>query len=382
MTGLSPMKAKRVLLMLGYYVREIHHGVVAYASEAGWDLDGSMAHFGRVPEDWHGDGILTFSGDRPDIIAKIRAENVPTVDMYNGFEMPELPRVWIDNEAIGRMAGDYLVSQGFQDIGYFYYDPEVTNQGNETERCAGLKEAVLSVGRRFHTVTFDRCIEQIRKLPRPLALMAQNDLVGDWLIHQLRENGLLIPQDVAVIGVDTDELYRAFSPVPQTSVVSNVEYQGYAAAELLDRLMRGGPAPITPVLIQPSRVTERESTCLLSSGHPGINKALAYIRDHFTDPINIHTIAKHVGLSRHHLADHFQRHVGEPINRHLLRVRLHHARESLAESDDKIENLARALGFVSSTYFCTVFRRETGLTPAEFRHRARIRSRDLGGKRG
>ncbi|MCW1924454.1 substrate-binding domain-containing protein [Luteolibacter arcticus] len=368
--------------MLGYYVREVHHGVVAYAHEAGWVLDGSMAHFGRVPADWHGDGIIAFSANRADILDKIQNENVPTVDMFNGPGMPGLPRVWIDNEAIGRMAGDYLVSRGFQEIGYFYYDPEVANPLNETERSAGLRQGVQAAGRRFHSVTFDQCVAQIRKLPRPLALMAQNDVVGDWLIHKLREEGLRVPQDVAVIGVDTDELYRAFSPVPQTSVDSNMEYQGYAAAKLLDHLLQGNSPPASPVMIQPVRVVERKSTSLLSSGHGATNKALAFMQERYAEPITVNTIARHAGLSRYHLNEHFQQHVGEPISRHLLRIRLDHAREGLADADEKIENLAFALGFKSAAYFCTVFRQETGLTPAEFRHRARIRERRPGRKNG
>jgi LacI family transcriptional regulator len=368
-------KAKRILLLLGYYVREIHHGVAAYAQEAGWLLDATMAHFGRVPADWHGEGIITFSGDREDIFEKIRLERVPTVDMFNGVGMPDLPKVWIDNEAIGRMAGDYLVTQGFQDIGYFYYDPKIANQGNEVERSAGLRRAVEAAGRQFHGVTFDRCIAQIRKLPHPLALMAQNDLVGDLLIHRLLEAGLRVPQDVAVIGVDSDELYRAFSPVPQTSVDSNVEYQGYAAAQLLDRLMKGEQRPLEPVMIPPSRVVERDSTSLLSSQHAPTNKALHFIREHYGEEIDVEEIARQTGLSRYQLNEHFKEHVGESISQHLLRIRLNHAHRRLAESDEKIQTLASELGFGSAAYFSTVFHKATGLTPAEYRQRARIRDR-------
>ena len=56
--------------------------------------------------------------------------------------------------------------------------------------------------------------------------------------------------------------------------------------------------------------------------------------------------------------------------------------QGLAETDDKIESLALTVGFGSAAYFCTVFRQETGLTPAEFRHRARIREWGPGRKRG
>lgn len=367
-------KPKRVLLMLGYYVREIHHAVVVYAREAEWELDASMAHFGRVPSNWHGDGIIAFA-NRTDIIDKIRAEHVPTVDLFKSSAIPDLPRVLIDNEAIGRMAGDYLVAKGFQNIGYFYFDPAVANLDDERERSAGLRQVVEAAGRTFHTVTFDRCIQQIRKLSRPLALMAQNDFAGDFLIRKLLEAKIRIPHDVAVIGVDTDELYRTLSPVPQTSVESNVEYQGYAAAELLDQLMKGKPAPVCPIMIPPSRIVQRESTSLLSSGHPPTNKAIRFIHEHYGEGIDVEAVARQAGMSRHQLNKIFRKYVGEPISRYLLRIRINAACKRLAETDDKIQGLAFELGFGSAAYFSTVFHKETGLTPAKFRQRANIRNR-------
>ena len=55
--------------------------------------------------------------------------------------------------AIGRMTGEHLIAHGFQDIGYFYYDPEVANSANETERSAGLRQAVEKAGR--HLAEYD-----------------------------------------------------------------------------------------------------------------------------------------------------------------------------------------------------------------------------------
>ncbi|MCX6876766.1 MAG: substrate-binding domain-containing protein [Verrucomicrobia bacterium] len=367
------IQPKKVLFLPGYYVREHHLALASYALEAGWILDASMVHFGRVPQDWRGDGIITLSADRADIVAKIRHDRVPAVDMFNGCALAEVPHVCLDNVAIGRMAGEHLIAHGFHDIGYFYYDPEVANSANETERSAGLRQAAENAGRRFHEVAFHQCVEQVRKLPRPLALMAQNDLVGDSLMHRLLEAGIRVPQEVAIIGVVTDRIYCEYSPIPQTVVASNNEYMGYAAAEMLDRLMKGEAAPSAPVMIQPERVIERASTSLLASDHPPTNQALAFVHEHYGEGIDVDDIARHAGLSRHQLTKCFKQHGGESVSRYLLRIRLNHARRLLAESDAKIQGLATDLGFRSAAYFSTVFLQETGLTPAEFRRRARIR---------
>jgi LacI family transcriptional regulator len=151
------------------------------------------------------------------------------------------------------------------------------------------------------------------------------------------------------------------------------------AAELLDNLMKGKPPPAQPIMIPPSRVVERKSTSLLVSTHVPTDKALAFMREHHGDGIDADEIAQHAGLSRHHLNRHFKQHVGESISRHLLRIRLNRARQRLAESTDKIEGLASELGFGSAPYFSTVFRAASGLTPAQFRHRARIRDRGFAG---
>src|SRR6478609_9405869 len=105
------MRKKRVLLMLGYYVRAIHHGVAAYAHEAGWELDDTMARLGRIPPDWSGDGIISCCGNRTDLIEMVEKSGLPAVEISNCAELAEVPRVLLDNHAIGRMAGEYLISQ-------------------------------------------------------------------------------------------------------------------------------------------------------------------------------------------------------------------------------------------------------------------------------
>ena len=371
------MNNKKILYLPGYYVREHHLGLALYARESGWLLDASMAHTGRIPEDWDGDGIITMSADRDIVIEQIRNKECPVVEMFNGTSLSEYPHICIDNIAIGRMAGAYLISKGFQDIGYFHYDPELANATNEKERSEGIRQVAEEKGRPFHLIEFHDCIQQIQKLPSPIALMVQNDLVGDWLMHRLMEVGIQVPQEVAIIGVDSDRIYSEFSPVPQTVVSSQLEYQGYAAAELLDKLMRGESPPSGPIMISPERVIERSSTSLFLTESPELNKALAYIREHLADRIEVSALCEYVNLSRTQLNALFKQFTGESPSRHLLRMRIDTARHKLVETEDKIHALAIELGFSSAAYFSTVFLQETGTTPGDFRQRSRIKTRSV-----
>lgn len=370
--------SKRVLFLPGYYVRAIHRGVSAYAAEAGWYLDASMAHSGKFSSSWKGDGILAFSADRRDIVENIKRLGIPAVEMFNGEELLEHPRVLLDNFAIGRMAGEYLVSLGFEHIGYCFVNPTQAHAPNEQERSCGLRDVVERAGRTFHALNEATRREHMGNLPRPLALMVQSDTVGSRLIDALLREGEKIPEGVAVIGVENDSIYQHTSRVSQTCVASNVEYQGYRAAQLLDELMNGKPAPGQDILIPPSRVVERASTSCFATSNALANKALAFMKQHCTESLTAEKIARQAGVGSHQLNRCFKRHLGESISKSLLRMRMSKAMERLAGGEDKIEAVALESGFRSAAYFSTVFRRETGLTPAAFRRSARSTERDIG----
>ena len=76
--------------------------------------------------------------------------------------------------------------------------------------------------------------------------MACNDDRGREVLEACRASGLQVPEDVAVVGVDNDELLCELADPPLSSVALNAEAGGYRVAALLDRLMRahaGGRRP-------------------------------------------------------------------------------------------------------------------------------------------
>jgi LacI family transcriptional regulator len=82
-------------------------------------------------------------------------------------------------------------------------------------------------------------VEWLGKLPKPIGLMACNDDRGRQVLEACREAKVHVPEQIAVVGVDNDELLCELADPPLSSVALNAEAGGYRVAELLDRMMRG-----------------------------------------------------------------------------------------------------------------------------------------------
>ena len=193
----KPQRRPRVALMLGWYVHAFHLGVAHYAHDANWILDASMAVTGEVPDRWHGDGIISLHAGREELIEKIRSEKLPTVDMSNPNPDLDLPTVWPDNKAIGRLAGEHLVSRGFERLGFVVHAENLPT----LERRAGLAAVVAEHGRVFRTFRLGCLASELAAADLPIGLMAENDLDALSVLYECEEAGLQVPEQVAIIGV-------------------------------------------------------------------------------------------------------------------------------------------------------------------------------------
>ena len=362
------MPRKRVLFMMDDYVPRIHQGVVWYAQKTGWILDAGMARTRKPPEHWHCDGIIVFDGMRPELQAVIRQAAVPVIELFGGAVYPGSAQVLFDHESIGRMAAEYLVPKGFKHIGFVDTNAhDLTHSQHAVERIRGMRQVTEAAGRSFFTVSLTQLPKLAATLPKPFAIMGHTDYVAERAMQRLMEAGFRIPLDVAVIGADNDPLFHGVAPVPLSSIVDNGESVGYRAAEILDDMMKGKPAPTSPVLIQPARVVERESTNILAISHPPTAKALRLLKEHYTEPVDLDAIALQAGMCRRRLEDYFLKLVGHSMSGELLRLRIGEARQLLTGSDCKISEVAQKVGFANVAHFATRFRKTVGRKPSACR---------------
>ncbi len=287
----------RVLMALGYYDHQLHRGVVRYAREAGWSLDTSMAHYGVLPDHWQGDGVLTLLlPHRDDVLQFMRRQTVPVVGLSLDVEEVPVPRVSLDNQRIGQLAAEHLLERGFENLGFYKFSDICDVRGREL----GFREAVKRAGGHYlpldwHSASrrhrqqgwFEWLKGQLRELPLPIGIMAQSDNRASQLIDACEAVGLVIPDEIAVVGVDNDDYACEFAPVPISSVDSGRESLAYEGATLLGRLMAGGEPPEVTLSIAPRSVVVRKSSDILAVPHKAVARALSFIWEHFRERIGV-----------------------------------------------------------------------------------------------
>jgi LacI family transcriptional regulator len=373
-------KRKTVLLALGWYVHEIDMGVARYAKEHDWILDDISCHAGELPS-WEIDGVITLFADstQKKLIHFVKTSTVPVVALSDQVPEIKIPRVLPDNEAIGRTAAKELLSRGFEHFAFLVLDhaaPVVQ------ERMKGFRDMVAAAGKYFSAIDYTGCwkktdahdrflkwlASEIKKLPKPLAIMAQYDAEANYIVRACMDAGIPIPMEVAVIGVDNDPIHSELGPIPLTSVISNREQLGYEGAAMLDQLMKGKKVK-SPVRIPPSGLILRQSSDVFASKDLAIAKALNYIAHHLAEPFTLDDLAKESGVSRRGLYNKFNSYLGHSLHQEIIRQRLNKARQMLQNTDEKLSTIADVCGFKDGMGLSKVFRLYEHTTPSEIRAR-------------
>jgi AraC-like DNA-binding protein/mannose-6-phosphate isomerase-like protein (cupin superfamily) len=117
-------------------------------------------------------------------------------------------------------------------------------------------------------------------------------------------------------------------------------------------------------------VTRQTSETHRRSTPDAVARAKEYMEDRFATPLQMDEVAQQAGCSRAHLFVVFKRETGMSPNDWIQRYRVQAATELLRSTDRKLEDIAAAVGFSSAQYFCQVFRKYTGQTPAWHRQKS------------
>jgi LacI family transcriptional regulator len=207
----------------------------------------------------------------------------------------------------------------------------------------------------------------IKSLPKPLGLMACNDFRGIQALDASRRVGIAVPEEVAVIGVDNEELACKLAYPPLSSVVPHARSIGYEAAALLDCLMSGEPEPTTELSIPPVEVISRLSTDVNAIADPGVAEAMRFIREHACEGIGVIDVLSRVPVSRSVLQRRFRSLLGRSIHGVIAGVRLQRAKQLLVETDLPLSVIAQRTGFSHVEYLCAAFRKASGFPPGTYR---------------
>jgi len=368
--------------------RRLVRGVVNYSQHGPWYLwikSGGQDAPLWLPPGWRGDGIIARIGT-PAVARRVRAAGTPAVNI-SAIELPgvNFPRVATDLAAAGRLAAEHLLDRSF--VHFAYYG--LSHRGYVDRHYRGFARAVASVcdDCPFFGTTFDSgagartawstrqrgLTRWLKALPKPVAVVTWTTELGRELIQACRREGLLVPEQVAVLAADNDELLCEACSPSLSGIALTSERIGFEAARLLDRLMHGERPPRGPLLLEPTGVVARQSTDTLAVDDPPLARAVAFIRSHATDPIQVPDVLREVPVSRRWLERRFREVLGRGPAAEIRRVRLARARHLLAETDLPVPQVARLAGFGSREYLAAVFKAEIDLSPRQYRNRTQPR---------
>jgi LacI family transcriptional regulator len=349
---------------MGYYVYRLHLGVVDYAKSAGWELDGFMCQWGTFPNDMRCDGIISSHSHRPDIIEAIRQSGKPAVDFDYPFELGiTWPSVQNDNFEIGRVAARHLLDRGFRHIGFVDFHSTI----GERNRAKAMSQVAHEAGASFQQIDWGAFRDTLESLPKPFGLMIPDDTYAFTVMTTCLEAGLRIPEDIAIVGSGDDRLQCDLVPVPLSSVDERLEYRGWFAAELLDKMMKGESPEQLEYSIAPSHVVERKSTNVFAAKDDRVRKALAFMESEFRNPLTASQVARMTGVGRRRLDGLFREFLGRTVSEALTLLRLNESKRLLVETDLQVKEIAYMAGFSTPHHMIHCFKRSLGVTPQRYR---------------
>ena len=370
-------------------------GIERYARQHGWESTIDEVVYDKLPQrrtkSLPYDGIIG-RVTKP-LAERATRLNLPVVNVW--FSSPArdmLPGVFPDFVAAGRLRAEHLLARGLRN---FAVITGRSNQGHEVEakefrrvvgaagcRCAQLKIALRALEPRNWRASEEAITRWIQQWQLPIGLYVGQDMVGRLVAQLCRDRGWRVPQDVAIIAGENEEIICEHPRPTLSTLEMGYERVGLETARLLGRLMdkrekgkkQKRMSPPEHIFVPPQGLVVRESSDFYAVADELVARALEFIAANSHRSINCDDVARALEVHIRTLQRRFRSEVDWPIADEIRRVRIERAKRELAQGKRSISEIARDVGFGERMRMTEVFRRELGVTPREYRKRRQLES--------
>ena len=329
---------------------------------------------------WAGDGVIARieTASTAKAIEKLRRKlGIPVIDVSAARLVADVPYVETDDAAIAAGAADHFFERDFRHFAFlgddrFQWSDNRSRAFVEAVAAKGHDVAVFSRRRKTAPSDDDEAVEAwLTGLPKPVALLACYDIRGLQAIDACRRAGIAVPDEVAVLGVDDDDVLCGLASPPLSSVMPDAIGAGRRAAELLEQLMRGEPLERSEWLLPPLGIATRQSTDVLAIDDPLVVGAVRHIRDHACDGIKVADVALALKTTRRALENRFTKRVGHTPHEEIARVQFRRVEQLLRETELPLATIAGRAGFRHTEYMTVAFTKRHGMPPSRWRQERR-----------
>lgn len=325
--------------------------------------------------DWRGDGIIV--RDRNGRSCEIALRTGAKVVDLSECRHPGIPTVYSDYTECSRLAAEHLFRRGLTNFAFVGIKdrPFSQKRGDAFIQAVGHAETFEIQDEELAFASwgndYSRLTEWLKALPKPVGIMTCYDMPGVGVLQACRLAEISVPDDVAVIGVNNDELHCNMASPPLSSVAQNQERVGYEACDLLFSLLEGRGDEETERFVSPLGVIGRRSTDVLVIPDPLVLRCVRMIRERACQGLEVNDLATQLGVSRRTLERRFVKAMDLTPHDEIVRTRINRAKELLSETTLPLQIVAKRIGLKSLHYFTKMFVGETGMRPLEFRRRNR-----------
>lgn len=371
-----------LILNASDWSRQVHEGIAAFAREQGnWEFwlqpRGTREPVFMTPR-WNGHGVICRLANE-EMRKELLRLGLPAVNIsWLGENTPEIPKVISDLSACSTMCAEYFLNRNFQSFAYLGPQPYL---GYVDQAFDAAQQLLARQGHTLSRFEPDQTIDSpdwscqheaigdwIESLPKPLAIIGWSTIVAREAILACQSRTIDVPEEVSVLAIEHDPLLSALCPIQISHVMQRPQAVGYAAAELLDQMMSGRPAPSSPILIAPEGIAEYLSTDIRLGTDDIVNKAITFIHDNLHRSIQVSDVTRHVNVSRRSLEDRFRKVLNRTPAEEIRQSRLNHLKQLLKDPSLSLNAVAAKAGFAYQEVMIRFFKRETGQTPGDFRH--------------
>lgn len=370
--------SKSVLLFNEWHDPLFERMIAKYARERGWHLALDSLYEGIFPWGWQGDGCIAYltTAEGLEFVKSLKA---PVVDMNFAVKDPCIWQVNDDSQTMGQMAARYLMGLGFHnfawystvsgpvsDLRYEGFSSELAKNGLASHKLSGSQNRVPKMARWQQRRKW--LADQLKNLPLPCAVFCCDDRMSTALVEVALDVGLVIPDQLAVLGVGNLEAACTCSQIELSSIPTNYEGLCVEAVQLLADLMEGTDHSKDPLIVPPLPIIERRSTQTIATQNPDLTRAVRVILDRYAFPIGVDDIAHDAKVSRRQLQYLFSKELGIGPSQMLEKIRLGHAKKLLRETQLKLPEIAHESGFGTPLRLHRSFRKHLKQTPTEYRN--------------
>lgn len=331
----------------------------------------------RWAKNWRADVVIG-QFDPEDDVSLFRKNGIVAIAQDYISKFDSIPNITADYELTGAMAAARLCGHGFRNFGFFGYEGVCWSEG----RRKGFEEKLrdefnigtvhVFVDRNLSSM-WNYDIAELRKwllsLPKPIGIFACDDNQAEILLETCQASGINVPLDVAIIGVDNDEVTCNLTVPAITSVNMDIENAGFEVAEMAARMVKDPSYRGKDVVIRPIAIIGRGSTGIMATKDPVVAEAMRFIYENRSRKLQVADVIKRVPVSRRLLEQRFKDATGSSIYTVISNLRMDYFAQQLVSTSDTVSEIAARMDEPDTKSISRRFQAIKGCTPTEYRKR-------------